>query len=147
VQQGKTVGLVGDLCYKISSMTIAPALDPHHEAARIRAGMKARLEAEAPDNRALALGEMLAETSATPEGVAILQALVLQMDEVQSQLEESVERMTVLVATKEVLIGKLVQAVKDLKALKFGKRSEKLSPDQLALALEDVVLSVCPKSY
>lgn len=122
-------------------MTIAPALDPHHEAARIRAGMKARLEAEAPDNRALALGEMLAETSATPEGVAILQALVLQMDEVQSQLEESVERMTVLVATKEVLIGKLVQAVKDLKALKFGKRSEKLSPDQLALALEDVVLT------
>ena len=69
------------------------------------------------------------------------QAMVLQMDEERSRLEESVERMTFLAANKEALIEKLVQTVKDLKALKFGKRSEKMSPDQLALALEDVIIT------
>lgn len=131
------MGLSDKLCYKISSMTSAPAFDPTAEADRI----KVRMDAVTLEHRARALKDALGETIDTPEGVAILQALVLQMDETQVQLAKSVERMSVLVAAKEILIGKLVQAVKDLKALKFGKRSEKMPADQLALALEDVVLT------
>lgn len=122
-------------------MTSASAPDSHHQAARIRADIEARLQAAGPENRALALHQIVAEASAAADGVETLQALVLQMDETQAQLEQSVERMTLLVAMKEALIAKLMQAVKDLRTLKFGKRSEKMSPDQLALALEDVILT------
>jgi hypothetical protein len=123
-------------------MTLTTPFDPQEQAARIRAQIKARPDLISAEHRTLALRAALAETSDTSEGVAVLQALVLQMDEEQAQLEESVGRMSVLVGNKEALIGKLIQAVKDLKTLKFGKRSEKMSPDQLALALEleDVVV-------
>jgi transposase len=122
-------------------MTLTTPFDPQEQAARIRAQIKARPDLISAEHRTLALRAALAETSDTSEGVAVLQALVLQMDEEQAQLEQSVGRMSVLVANKEALIGKLIQAVKDLKTLKFGKRSEKMSPDQLALALEDVVVT------
>jgi hypothetical protein len=122
-------------------MALTTPFDPQEQASRIRAQIKARPDLISAEHRTLALRAALAETSDTSEGVAVLQALVLQMDEEQAQLEQSVGRMSVLVANKEALIGKLIQAVKDLKTLKFGKRSEKMSPDQLALALEDVVVT------
>jgi transposase len=122
-------------------MTLRDDLNPGEEAAQLRAQISAIAAAAAPENREAAVRRAIDEATANPARIAVLQALVMQMDEEQARLEENVDRMNVLVAAKDLLIEKLIQAVKDLKALKFGKRSEKLSPDQLALALEDVVIT------
>lgn len=122
-------------------MTLRDDLNPGEEAAQLRAQISAIAAAAAPENREAAVRRAVDEATANPARIAVLQALVMQMDEEQARLEENVDRMNVLVAAKDLLIEKLIQAVKDLKALKFGKRSEKLSPDQLALALEDVVIT------
>jgi transposase len=66
----------------------------------------------------------------------------LRLAQEKVRLESAVARLTELLAAKDVLLDKLAQAVKDLRALKFGKRSEKLPPGQLALAFEDIALTV-----
>jgi transposase len=53
-----------------------------------------------------------------------------------------VTKMTALLAAKDALVAKLNQAIKDLRVLKFGRKSEKLAPGQLALAFEDLVQSI-----
>jgi hypothetical protein len=99
--------------------------------------------------------QVLAEIPDTPQGKAVLQALVLEMaderartgeqlaalERQRNELAETVSRMEVLVKAKEALIDHLNQGIKALQVLQFGKRSEKLSPAQLALAFEDIVLS------
>ncbi|GAB0120375.1 IS66 family transposase [Acidisoma sp. 7E03] len=56
-------------------------------------------------------------------------------------LRDKVRRLENLVASLETLIGQLKKTNDELRALKFGKRSEKLPADQLALGFEDIDLT------
>jgi transposase len=61
--------------------------------------------------------------------------------ETVDRLREKIERLEAIIARQDLLIGQLKKNNDDLRALKFGKRSEKLTPGQLALGLEDVELT------
>ena len=50
------------------------------------------------------------------------------------RLRNEVDRLRGIVERQELLIGQLTQGLKDLKQLKWGRRSEKLTTAQLALA-------------
>jgi len=56
-------------------------------------------------------------------------------------LREKIRRLEGIIIGLETLIGQLKKNNDELRALKFGKRSEKLPPGQLALGLEDVDLT------
>jgi transposase len=56
-------------------------------------------------------------------------------------LRAEIESLRAIVARQATLIGQLKKNNDDLRALKFGKRSEKLTPGQLALAFEDIELT------
>ncbi len=46
--------------------------------------------------------------------------------------------MAVVVETRDDEIGRLQRIIKELKRARFGRRSERLDPDQLALGIEDL---------
>jgi transposase len=56
-------------------------------------------------------------------------------------LRAEIEKLRTLIIGLETLIGQLKKNNDELRALKFGKRSEKLTPGQLALGLEDIELT------
>ncbi len=49
-----------------------------------------------------------------------------------------VRDMAVVVETRDDEIGRLQRIIKELKRARFGRRSERLDPDQLALGIEDL---------
>lgn len=55
-----------------------------------------------------------------------------------AQLQQLVRDMAEAVSTREGEIDRLKMLIKQLQRMQFGKRSERLDPDQLALALEDL---------
>jgi transposase len=55
-----------------------------------------------------------------------------------AQLQQLVRDMAEAVTTREGEIDRLKMLIKQLQRMQFGKRSERLDPDQLALALEDL---------
>jgi len=55
-----------------------------------------------------------------------------------AQLQQLVRDMAETVTSRESEIGRLKTLIKQLQRMQFGKRSERLDPDQLALALEDL---------
>jgi transposase len=55
-----------------------------------------------------------------------------------AQLQQLVRDMAEAVITREGEIDRLRMLIKQLQRMQFGKRSERLDPDQLALALEDL---------
>ena len=61
--------------------------------------------------------------------------------ETVDRLREKIERLEAIIARQDPLIGQLKKNNDDLRALNFGKRSEKLIPGELALGLEDVELT------
>ena len=67
--------------------------NPHHEAARLRAQINAQVGASAPEGRVSALKRAVAEATANTASIAVLQAMVLQMDKEKAQLEECVRRL------------------------------------------------------
>jgi transposase len=56
-------------------------------------------------------------------------------------LRAEIESLRSIIIGLETLIGQLKKNNDELRALKFGKRSEKLTPGQLALGLEDIELT------
>jgi transposase len=56
-------------------------------------------------------------------------------------LRAEIESLRTIIIGLETLIGQLKKNNDELRALKFGKRSEKLTPGQLALGLEDIELT------
>ena len=56
-------------------------------------------------------------------------------------LRAEIESLRAIIARQATLIDQLKKNNDDLRALKFGKRSERLTPGQLALGLEDVELT------
>jgi transposase len=56
-------------------------------------------------------------------------------------LHDKIRRLETIIVGLETLIGQLKKNNDELRALKFGKRSEKLTPGQLALGLEDTELT------
>ena len=93
--------------------------------------------AEAAARSALAAAQ--AELDRQADELEHLRRQATELSEDKARLQAIVTQMTTLLAARDALVEKLVQAVKDLRALKFGKRSEKLPPGQLALAFEDLV--------
>ena len=55
-----------------------------------------------------------------------------------AQLQQLVRDMANAVSSREGEINRLRHLIKQLQRMQFGKRSERLDPDQLALALEDL---------
>jgi transposase len=86
-----------------------------------------------------ALAAAQAEVDRQADELEQLKRQATELSEDKARLQSIVTQMTALLAARDALVEKLVQAVKDLRALKFGKRSEKLPPGQLALAFEDLV--------
>jgi transposase len=82
------------------------------------------------------------EAARQAEEVLRLQDQALQLSAEKERLEAVVTQLTALLAAKDALVAKLNQAIKDLRVLKFGRKSEKLAPGQLALAFEDLVQSI-----
>jgi chromosome segregation ATPase len=93
--------------------------------------------AEAAARSALAAAQ--AELDRQADELEQLRRQATELSEDKARLQAIVTQMTTLLAARDALVEKLVQAVKDLRALKFGKRSEKLPQGQLALAFEDLV--------
>jgi transposase len=56
-------------------------------------------------------------------------------------LREKIRRLEDIIIGLETLVGQLKKNNDELRTLKFGKRSEKLSPGQLALGFEDIDLT------
>jgi transposase len=56
-------------------------------------------------------------------------------------LRDKIRRLEGIIAGLETLVGQLKKTNDELRTLKFGKRSEKLPPGQLALGLEDIDLT------
>jgi hypothetical protein len=56
--------------------------------------------------------------------------------ETVDRLRAEIDDLRAIIARQATLIGQLKKNNDDLRALKFGKRSEKLTPGQLALGLE-----------
>jgi hypothetical protein len=61
-----------------------------------------------------------------------------------SGLFAEIARLRALVAQQARLFGQPRKGMRGLRELKFGKRSEKLAPGQLALAFEDAELTLAP---
>ncbi len=91
-----------------------------------------------PDERSA----LVDEVDRQAEELEQLRRQAIHLTEEKARLESVVTQMTALLKARDALLDKLAQAVKDLRTLKFGKRSEKLAPGQLALAFEDLVLTV-----
>jgi hypothetical protein len=77
-----------------------------------------------------------------PDDIAALRALVLtawaERDARRAQKEQLIEERDQLAGQNE----RLRQLLRQLQRLQFGRRSEKLDPDQLNLALEDLEQAV-----
>ena len=77
-----------------------------------------------------------------PDNIAALRALVLtawaERDARRAQKEQLIEERDQLAGQNE----RLRQLLRQLQRLQFGRRSEKLDPDQLNLALEDLEQAV-----
>jgi transposase len=66
---------------------------------------------------------------------------ILPEVEIVGSLRAEIESLRTIIIGLETLIGQLKKNNDELRALKFGKRSEKLTPGQLALGLEDIELT------
>jgi transposase len=90
---------------------------------------------------------MLAD--ALPDDLSAAHAMILELTAVLKEKDEAVATQREAIAQRDealldrdVEVARLTLIIKKLQRLQFGKRSEKLDPDQLALGLEDVETAV-----
>lgn len=77
-----------------------------------------------------------------PDDLAAAHAMILELTTALAAKEEAVTIKDAAIARRDAEVARLTLIIKKLQRLSFGKRSEKLDPDQLALGLEDLETAV-----
>jgi transposase len=82
------------------------------------------------------------DVDALPDDLSAAHAMILALTAALKSKDEVVARKDEALAGRDVEVARLTLIIKKLQRLQFGKRSEKLDPDQLALGLEDIEVAV-----